>query len=153
MTDLYDGLFDGPVDQAAYVINAIADEQITIGSPVIIVPPGTGERLPRVEPNNVQGIGAHGVVVGGSRNGIYGGVSEVVAEAGEAVKVCILGRCKVRAKGNVTPILIDSPLTIAATDGISEIALAADDVFGRAEQPTSAASDFIVCFVNREGVL
>jgi len=153
MTDNYPGLFDGAVDERAYVINAIADEQITIGSPVILVAPASGERLPRVEPFNTQGAKANGVAVGGSRNGIYGGASEVVAEAGESVKVCVQGRCKVRVKGDVTPVVINSPLTISATDGLAEVALASDEVFARAEQATTSANDFIVCFVDSEGVL
>ena len=119
MTDKFYGLFDGAVDERAYVINAIADEQILIGSPVIVVAPAAGERLARVEPNDTQGLYAFGVCVGGSRNGTYGGTSEVAAEAGEAVKVCVQGRCKERVKGDVTPVIIGSPLTLAASDGIA----------------------------------
>ena len=63
MTDKYPGLFDGAIDERAYVINAIADEQITIGSPVIIVTPGTGNPLPRVEPTDSQGAYIYGICV------------------------------------------------------------------------------------------
>jgi len=153
MTDNYPGLFDGAVDEQAYVVNAIADEQITIGSPVITVTPASGDRLPRVEPNNTQGAYSYGVCVGGSRNGTYGGVSEVAGETGEAVKVCVLGRCKARAKGDVTPIVIGSPLTLAGTDGFLEVALASDVVVARALQPATGASDFIAVHVDQEGVL
>jgi hypothetical protein len=153
MTDKYTGLFDGAVDERAYVIKTTADEQILIGSPVIAVPPASGERLARVEPNDVQGAVAFGIVVGGSLNGTYGGASEIVGQAGDAVKTCILGRCKARVKGDVTPIVIGSPLTLAATDGILEVALAGDNVIARALDSSSAASDFIVVNVNSEGVL
>ncbi|HKZ42770.1 MAG TPA: hypothetical protein VJ044_17535 [Candidatus Hodarchaeales archaeon] len=153
MTDNYVGLFDGPVDERAYVVNAIADEQITIGSPVILVAPAPGDRLPRVEPNDTQGGNFYGICVGGSRNGTYGGVSEVAGEAGEAVKICVNGRCKARVKGDVTPIVINSPLTLAGSDGIAEVALASDNVSARAQQPATGASDFIVVFVDQEGVL
>lgn len=153
MTDKYSGLFDGAVDERAYVINTIADEQILIGSPVIAVPPASGERLARVEPNDTQGAVSFGVVVGGSLNGTYGGASEIVGQAGDAVKTCILGRCKARVKGDVTPIVIGSPLTLAATDGILEVALAGDNVIARALDSSSAASDYIVVSVNSEGVL
>jgi hypothetical protein len=153
MTDKFPGLFDGAVDEAAYVINAIADEQITIGSPVVVVAPGTGEVLPRVEPIDTQGAKIYGVVVGGDLNGQYGGTSEVVAEAGDAVKVCVHGRCKARVDGVIGAIAIDSPLTASSTDGVAELAVAADEVFARAQQPSTASTDFIVVFVDQEGVL
>ena len=120
MTDKYPGLFDGAIDERAYVINAIADEQITIGSPVILVAPAAGELLPRVEPTAVQGARIYGVVVGGDSNGTYGGASEIAAEAGEAVKVCVNGRCKARVDGVIRAIAIGDPLTASGTDGVHE---------------------------------
>ena len=154
MTDLYPGIFDGAVDEAATVINAIADESVTIGSPVIVVAAATGELAPRVEPNATQGARAFGVCVGRQDNGTYGGSSEVAASAaGEAVKVCTQGRCKVRVNGSTSAISINSPLTIDAVDGIAEIAAASDIVFGIALQASTGASDFILCQVNPEGVL
>ncbi len=154
MTDLYPGIYDGAVDEAATVINAIADESITIGSPVIYVAAATGELAPRVEPNATQGARAYGVCVGGQDNGTYGGSSEVAASAaGEAVKICISGRCKVRVNGSTSAISIGSKLTIDAVDGIAEIASSADEVFGRALQASTGASDFILCMVDGEGIL
>ena len=154
MTDLYAGVFDGPVGAEAIIINCIADESITIGSPVILVAAGTGELLPRVEPNASQGAAAFGVCVGGDDNGTYGGSSEVAASAaGEAVKVCVFGRCKVRVNGSTGAISVGSNLTVDAVDGIAEVAAASDEVFGRALQASTAASDFIACFVNVTGVL
>ena len=151
MTDLYTGLFDGAVDERAYVINATADEQITIGSPVTIVAPGTGEVLPRVEPIDSITAYIHGVVVGGDLNGTYGGTSEIVAEAGDTVKVCVNGRCKVRVDGSGTPILIGSPLSAHTVDGVAVIGVATAHIFARAEQ-ASSSTDFIVCFVDQEGI-
>jgi len=154
MTDLYPGVYDGAVDEAATVINAIADESITIGSPVILVAAGTGELAPRVEPNASQGAWAYGVCVGGQDNGTYGGSSEVAASAaGESVKICTKGRCKVRVNGSTGSIAIGAKLTIDAVDGIAEVAAASDEVFGRALQASTGASDFILCDVNSEGVV
>jgi len=153
MTDLYPGLFDGAIDERAYVINAIADEQITIGSPVILVAPGAGELLPRVEPIAVQGSRIYGVCVGGDLNGTYGGASEIAAEAGDAVKICVNGRCKVRVDGVISAIAIGDPLTASGTDGVAEEAVAADFTFATAQQPSTASTDFIACFVDQEGIL
>jgi hypothetical protein len=154
MTDLHPGVYDGPVGAEAIVINAIADESITIGSPVIIVAAATGELLPRVEPSASQGADAFGVCVGGDDNGTYGGSSEVAASAaGETVKVCIFGRCKVRVNGSTGAIALGANLTIDAVDGIAEVAAASDIVFGRALQASTGASDFIACNFNNVGVL
>jgi len=151
MTDLYPGLFDGAIDERAYVVNAIADEQITIGSPVIIVAPGSGEQLPRVEPTAVITDAVYGIVVGGDLNGTYGGSSEIVAEAGDAVKVCVNGRCKVRVDGSGTPIAIGSPLSASGSDGVAVIGIATAHIFARAQQ-VSSSTDFIACFVDQEGI-
>lgn len=153
MTDKYAGLFDGAIDEAAYVINAIADEQITIGSPVIIVAPAAGELLPRVEPIDSQGVYIYGVCVGGDANGIYGGASEVAGIAGDAVKICVNGRCKARVDGVIGAIIVGSPLTASGTDGVAELAIAADVTFARALQPSTASTDFIAVHVDQEGVL
>lgn len=153
MTDKYSGLFDGAIDERAYVINAIADESITIGSPVIIVAPATGELLPRVEPTASQGANIYGIVVGGDANGTYGGTSEIAGIAGDAVKVCVNGRCKARVDGVIRAIAIGDPLTASGTDGVAEGAIASDVVFGRALQPSTASTDFIAVHVDQEGVL
>ena len=144
MADLYPGLFDGAVDAEAYVINAIADEQITIGSPVILVAPGTGENLPRVEPTATLTDFVYGIVVGGDLNGTYGG---------DVVKVCVNGRCKARVDGSGTPVVLGSPLGASTTDGVAIVAAATTPVFGRAQQPSTVATDFIVVFVDQEGVV
>lgn len=153
MADKYPGLFDGAIDERAYVINAIADEQITIGSPVIIVAPATGELLPRVEPTDSQGVYIYGICVGGDANGTYGGTSEIAGEAGDAVKVCVQGRCKARVDGVISAIAIGDPLTSSSTDGVAELSVAADVTFGRALQPSTVSTDFIAVHVDQEGIL
>lgn len=162
MTDKYSGLFDGAVDSANFVINAIADEAIKIGSPVVAVAPATGEINPRVEPETDGTLFVVGVVVGGSSNGIW--VDGTIANdgsaadaAGVAVKVCTRGRCKVRVDGSTgganSNIAIGDPLSIAGTDGIAQRAVASDFVFGRALQASTASTDAILCDVTLEGIL
>ncbi|KKN37574.1 hypothetical protein LCGC14_0762140 [marine sediment metagenome] len=153
MTDKYFGLFDGAIDERAYVINAIADEQITIGSPVTVVAPAVGELLPRVEPTDSITAYIHGVCVGGDSNGTYGGSSEIAGEAGDAVKVCINGRCKVRVDGSGTPVAIGSQLGPQATDGVAVVAVTTNSAFARALQTSTASTDFIACSVDQEGVV
>ena len=157
MTDLYTGLENGPIDGGTagnIVIEAIASEAVDLGSPVILVAAGTGERLPRVAPDNTQGAYALGVVVAGVIDGTFSGSDQSAADAaGEAVSVCIFGRCKVHVNGDSAAILLGSNLTVDAVDGIAELAAASDEVFGKALLATTGASDFIPCLVNPMGVL
>jgi hypothetical protein len=156
MVNNYTGLSTGPIDADANVINAIADEAIHIGDPVILVAAGTGELLPRVEPNATQGAFCYGVVVDGDGDGRYDagarGTSELVAAAaGDTVVVCTRGRCLVRVNGDSAAILMASKLTIDAVDGFAELGVAADEIFARALQATTGAADLIACDVQREG--
>lgn len=162
MTDKYTGLYDGAADSAALVINAIADEAILIGSPVVVVAPATGEIAPRVEPETDGTLFCTGVVVGGSSNGVWvdGTVAndgQAASAAGVSVKVCTRGRCKVRVDGSTgganSNIAIGDPLSMAGTDGIAQRAVASDFVFGRALQTSTAVGDAILCEVTLEGVL
>ncbi len=162
MTDKYTGLYDGASDASAMVINAIADEAIVIGAPVIAVAAATGELSPRVEPTTDGTLYIAGVVVGGDANGIF--VDGTIANdgnaadaAGDSVKVCTRGRCKVRVDGSTgganSNIAIGDPLSAAGTDEIAQRAVASDFVFGRALQTSTAATDAILCEVTLEGIL
>jgi len=162
MTDKYPGLYDGAANSAADVINSIADEAILIGSPVIPVAAGTGELDSRVEPTTDGTLEIAGVVVGGDNNGIFvDGTTtndgQAAAAAGEAVKICTNGRCKVRVDGSTgganSNIAIGDPLSCSGTDGIAQRAVAGDYVFGRARQASTAFTDAILCDVTREGIL
>jgi len=157
MTDQYAGLDSGPAFgdvSGSIVYEMIADEAVDIGAPVILVAAGTGERLPRVEPNNTQGAHAFGVVVDGVKDGAFSGSDQSAADAaGEAVSVCTLGICKVKVDGSGSAISVGDKLTLHAADGVAEVASASDEVFGRALQASSADGDFILCFVNSEGVV
>ncbi len=161
MTDKYQGLFDGAADSAASVINAIADEAIVIGAPVVAVAPPTGEINPRVEPTTEDDLFIAGVVVGGDANGIWvdgttANDGEAASAAGESVKVCTTGRCKVRVDGSTgganSNIAIGDPLS-AGIDEIAQRAVASDFVFARALQTSTASTDAILCEVTLEGIL
>jgi len=162
MTDNYPGLFDGGADAGAIVINAIADEAIEIGAPVIPVPAATGEKSPRVEPTTDGTLAVVGVVAGGDNNGIWvdgttANDGEAASAAGEAVKVVTHGRCKVRVDGSTgganSNIAIGDPLSCSGTDEIAQRAVAGDFVFGRALQASTAFTDAILCEVTLEGIL
>ena len=155
MADKYPGIKRGPVSAAALTENKIADELITIGSPVISVTAPAGELDARVEPTAVQGSAlVIGVVVDGDERGTFGGADEnSAAAAGEAVSVCTQGLCKVRVDGAAAAIVIGDPLTADAVDGQAELAIVGDHVFARALQPSTVATDFILCMVDNEGIL
>lgn len=160
MTDKYPGLFDGALDTGAIVLNAIADEAIEIGSPVIPVAPATGELSPRVEPTVTGTLAIAGVVVGGDANGIWvdgtttndGNAADA---AGEAVKVVTRGRCKVRVDGSTgganSNIAIGDPLSAGAVDGVAQRSQTSDFIFARALQASTASTDAILCEVTLEG--
>jgi hypothetical protein len=161
MTDKYTGLYDGAADSAALVINAIADEAIEIGSPLITVAAATGELSPRVEPTADGTLFIAGVCVGGDNNGIWvdgttANDGSAASAAGESVKVCTRGRCKVRVDGSTgganSNIAIGDPLS-ASIDGVAQRAVASDFVFARALQVSTAVQDAILCEVTLEGIL
>lgn len=161
MTDKYAGIFDGATDAAALVINLIADEAIEIGAPVIQVAAATGEINPRVEPTTDGTLFVAGVVVGGDANGIWvdgttANDGNAADAAGDSVKVCTTGRCKVRVDGSTgganSNIAIGDPLSCGA-DEIAQRAVASDFVFARALQTSTASTDAILCEVTLEGIL
>ena len=160
MADNYPGLFDGGAGGESVIVNFIADEAIEIGGPVITVAAGTGELQARVEPSTDGAIYCIGVAVGGDANGIFvdgttANDGNAAAAAGETVKVCTYGRCKVRVDGSTgganSNIVVGDPLSIGALDEVAQKTQAVDYCFGRALQATSALQDVILCFVTNEG--
>ncbi len=160
MTNLYLGLARGPIDhEASSVINAIANEAITMGDLVQldVSGPPTSELLPRIEvADGGQGLTAYGIVVGGDADGIYGTGAAAVDDttraaiaAGEAVVVVTQGRCLARVSGTIT---IGDELTQDATAGALEAAVAGDIVIAKALQTTSTA-DIAAVDVQRVGIL
>lgn len=159
MADNYPGIFDGAAGPEALVINAIADEAIEIGAPVIYVAAGTGELSPRVEPNGVEETSVAGVVVGGDANGIWsdGTVANdgnAADAAGDTVKLCIYGRCKVRVDGSTgganSNIAVGDPLSLSSTDEVAQRAQTGFTIFGRALQASTGSTDAILCMVTLE---
>lgn len=160
MADNYPGLFDGAAGAEALVVNFTASEAIEIGACVGTAAAGTGELQARVQPISTLGAHSVGVVVGGDANGIWsdGTVAndgDAASAAGETVKVCVFGRCKIRVNGSTgganSAIAIGDPITASATDEIAQKPAAGNFVIARALQATSAASDAILCFVTNEG--
>ncbi len=160
MADLYPGLFDGGAGAEAIIVNFTASEAIEIGACVGTAAAATGELQARVQPISTLGAHSVGVAVGGDANGIW--VDGTVANdgnaadaAGEVVKVCVFGRCKIRVNGDAgganSEIAIGDPLTASATDEIAQKPAAGNFVIARALQATTAASDAILCFVTNEG--
>ena len=152
MADNYPGLANGPVGDDAITVNYIANEAIEIGAPVIAIAAATGEILPRVEPSSVGTSTVVGVVVGGDAEGIWddGTVANdgnAAAAAGDTVRVCTKGRCKVRVNGSSgganSSIALGDALAIGAADEIAQRAQTSDFIFGRALQTSSGASDAI----------
>jgi len=90
--ELLPKIFEGPVGPEATVIDCIAAGAIDLWSPVVLVAPGTGEDLARVNTTTtLNDTAVYGVVVGPVR--ASGKAADV---AGDKVNVCINGRCKVK---------------------------------------------------------
>ncbi len=158
MADKHLGLFSGRAGSEAIVRNAIADEDIFIGDPVIFVTQPAGEREPRVEPNNSQGVAIAGIAIDGDQKGLYDdglrGATEKVAAAGETIKLCTKGRCKARVKGDGTTITLGEKLTLSATEGHLEKAIAQDEIGAVSlDDAITGASDFILVEVGNQGAV
>ncbi len=147
MTNQFPGLARGPIDhEASSVINAIANEAITMGDLVQldVSGPPTTELLPRVEvADGGQGLVAYGIAVGGDADGIYGSGAAAVDDttratlaAGEAVVVVTQGRCLARVSGTIT---IGDELTQDAVAGVLELAAIGDIIIAVALQSTTTA--------------
>jgi len=155
LTDKYNAVDEGGVKAAVY-ISMIADEAVTLWSPVIVVAePAITNGLPRVEPINVlNSAGVIGIAVGGT-GPIEDGTA--ASAAGKTVQVQIYGLCKVRVDGNVANIAIGDNLVTDTTDGVARqvavypaIYSAADvarNVFAKALQASTVDLDIIVCFL------
>jgi len=156
MADKALGLFDGEAGAEAIVINAIANEALKIGSIVSLLAAATGEIMPRVAHPALSTSTAIGVVTGGDNNGIYvdgllANDGDAAAAAGEVVRVCIFGRCKIRVDGNAGAIVVGNGLAFDA-DGVADLAVVTDYTVPLAGQGSTVATDAILCFVNPTGI-
>ncbi len=156
MTNLFPGLARGPIDhEASSVINAVANEAITMGDLVQLDTSGppSSEILPRVEvADGGQGLVAYGIAIGGDADGIYGSgaaaaddTERAALAAGEAVVVLTQGRCLARVSGTIT---IGDELTQDAVAGTLELAAIGDIIIAIALQ-TSSGSDIAAVDVQR----
>ncbi len=159
MADKAAGIFDGGAGAEAIEINMIANEAMKIGSPVQAFDAGSGEIFPRAAHPSSNLVPVIGVVTGGDNNGIWvdGTVTNdglAAAAAGEVVKVCIFGRCKVRVDGDTAGAVVAGVSRLAyVSDGLADVALATENAFAVAGQDATAAFDAIICFVNDAGNL
>lgn len=154
-TDKYDAIDEGGIAAAVY-ISLIADESVTLWSPVIMVTnTGITNGLPRVEPiNTANSPGVIGVAVGGT-GPIESGTA--ASAAGKTVQVQIYGLCKIRVDGNVANISIGDNLITDTTDGVArkvtaypatyDAADVARHVFAKAMQASTVDLDIIACFL------
>jgi len=156
MADKAAGIFDGGAGAEAIEINAIANEALKIGSPVALLAAASGEIFARVAHPAAKTNVIIGVVTGGDNNGIWvDGTTtndgNAAAAAGEVVKVCIFGRCKVRVDGNVSNIAVGEQLSFDA-DGFARETEATSFTFGVAQQASTADGDAILCYVQPTGI-
>jgi len=157
MADKAAGIFDGGAGAEAIEINLIANEAMKIGSPCQLFDAASGEIMPRAGHPTSNLVPVVGVVTGGDNNGIWvDGTTtndgNAAAAAGEVVKVCILGRCKVRVDGDTAGAVVAGVSRLAyVSDGLADVALATEEAFAVAGQDSAGASDAIICFVNDAG--
>ena len=161
MADLAAGIFDGGAGAEAIVTNWTASTAIEIGAPVIQTAIGTGEIFPRVTTATDGTLLTWiGVCVGGDANGIWvDGTTtndgSAAAAAGETVKVCTKGRCKIRVDGSTGGANSNIALGDALSGGAANVAQRAqtgDFILGRALQASTASTDAILMEVTMEGL-
>lgn len=174
----YLGLWDGPVDiNGSSVINAvykpINEPPLLMGDLVFITEPTTDELLPSVDyvDNSVptQVTTSYGIVVGGSRKGIYlefpntnsddpnfDSKIEIGLVQGDHLKICTQGRCIARGRPNPLPINIGDPLEINGNGSLGKATDPDDKVVARSLQKlelknTTQLDTFLAVDFQREG--
>ena len=114
----------GGLGNETVLIDCISDEFIEMWSPVIYVTKGTGEDLPRVEPNGVVASATvAGVACGPLRENpsatyTYGRCADA---AGQPVQVATFGRVKCKVDGT-DGIDISDGLVTHDADGVAQLA-------------------------------
>jgi len=140
--ELLPKIFEGPVGPEAVVIDCIAAGAIDLWAPVIIVAPGTGEDLARV--NTVAGANSVlciGIVVGPIRAS-----GKAADAAGDKVNVCVFGRCKVKVAAALS---VGAMIATSATVGKAGAATPAiGAVIGKLLAASGADGDIVPCFVD-----
>lgn len=133
------------------ILSFIADGEIPMWAPIVLVPPGVGETLPRVATTTITNDPAIiGIAVGGT--GDVAGTGNAAEGAGGVVDVAIIGT------GSITKCVVDGvPNSIAVgealiTDGTAGQALSADQItvdtdtytFAKALQTSTVDGDTIL---------
>ena len=140
--ELLPKIFEGPVGPEAVVIDCIAAGAIDLWAPVIIVAPGTGEDLARVNTtttaNNILCIG---IVVGPIKAS-----GKAADAAGDKVNVCVFGRCKVKVAAALAVGALIATSTTAGSAGAATPAIGG--VIGKLLAASGAANDIVPCFVD-----
>jgi hypothetical protein len=140
--ELLPKIFEGPVGPESQVVDKIAAGAIDLWSPVILVAPGTGEDLARVNTTTTaNNVLCYGVVVGPIRAS-----GKAADAAGDKVNVCVFGRCKVKVNAALAVGAMIATTTTAGKAGAATPAIGA--VIGKLEAASGADGDIVPCFVD-----
>ena len=140
--ELLPKIFEGPVGPESQVVDKIAAGAIDLWSPVILVAPGTGEDLARVQATaTANSTAVYGVVVGPIRAS-----GKAADAAGDKVNVCIFGRCKVKVNAALAVGAMIATSTTAGKAGAATPAIGA--VLGKLEAASGADGDIVPMFVD-----
>ena len=140
--ELLPKIFEGPVGPESQVVDKIAAGPIDLWSPVILVAPGTGEDLARVNiTTTANNVLCYGIVVGPIRAS-----GKAADAAGDKVNVCVFGRCKVKVNAALAVGAMIATTTTAGKAGAATPAIGA--VIGKLEAASGADGDIVPCFVD-----
>lgn len=173
----YLGLFQGPIDKASSVVNAILSSTarfpLPIGFPVFILSSPSSELLPRVDAisRSSQIPSFYGIAVGGDNDGLYpiagsgfidahipANESTIVADLNEGLRVCTKGRCVAQVVAIVSEINVGDPLAVISTSRALGVATSGDFVVARslqfvAQTMVEIHESYAVVDIQREGIL
>jgi len=140
--ELLPKIFEGPVGPEAVVIDCIAAGAIDLWAPVIVVAPGSGEDLARVNTTaSANSTAVVGVVVGPIKAS-----GKAADAAGDKVNVCVFGRCKVKVAAALAVGALIATSTTAGKAGAATPSVGA--VLGKLLAASGADGDIVPCFVD-----
>lgn len=140
--ELLPKIVEGPIGPAAVVVDAVAAGPIDLWSPVILVTPGAGEDLARVQTTtSANNVLCYGVVVGPIRSS-----GKAADAAGDKVNVCVFGPCKVKVNAALAVGAMIATTTTAGKAGAATPAIGA--VIGKLLVASGADGDIVPCFVD-----
>jgi hypothetical protein len=140
--ELLPKIFEGPIGPDAVVKDHIAAGAIDLWAPVILVAPGTGEDLARVNTvASANSVLCYGIVVGPIRAS-----GKAADAAGDKVNVCVFGPCKVKVNGALAVGALIATSATAGKAGAATPAIGA--VIGKLLAASGADGDIVPCFVD-----